>query len=43
MTQQQTENLQNQTTKERSTKEQQQDIKNAEFIARVGQPNHPNT
>jgi len=32
-----------QNKKGRSAEEQKQDIKNAEFIARVGQPNHPNT
>lgn len=29
--------------KGRSAEEQKQDIKNAEYIARVGRPNHPNT
>lgn len=46
MTQQQANDLQHQkqqNAKERSTEEQKQDIKNAEYIAHVGQPNHPNT
>ena len=47
MTQKQTSDLrqqqQQQNAKGRSAEEQKQDIKNAEFIARVGQPNHPNT
>lgn len=47
MTQRQASDLQQQqeqqNKKGRSAEEQKQDIKNAEFIARVGQPNHPNT
>ncbi|MBC8014408.1 MAG: hypothetical protein H7X79_01520 [Sporomusaceae bacterium] len=47
MTQQQGSDLQQQqeqqNAKGRSAEEQKQDIKNAEYIARIGQPNHPNT
>ena len=47
MTHQQVNNSQQQGNKNqkqrKSKKEQEQDIKNAEYIARVGQPNHPNT
>ena len=47
MTQEQTSDLrqqqQQQNAKGRSAEEQKQDIKNAEYIARIGQPNHPNT
>lgn len=44
MKQQETSNLQQQQNiKVKNTKEQKQDIKNAEFIAQIDQPNHPNT
>lgn len=43
MTQQQNNNLQQQSIKEKSEKEKKQDIKNAEYIAKNAQPNHPNT
>ncbi len=43
MTKQQTSNSQQHNIKGKSTKEKEQDIKNAEYIAKVGQPNHPNT
>ncbi|WP_255711601.1 hypothetical protein [Pelosinus baikalensis] len=43
MTQQQNSNLQQQSIKEKSEKEKKQDIKNAEYIAKNAQPNHPNT
>lgn len=34
---------QQQNTKGKNAKEKNQDVKNAEYIARNGQPNHPNT
>ncbi|MDF2634386.1 MAG: hypothetical protein K0R78_1260 [Pelosinus sp.] len=40
MTQQQSKDSQQQ---KKSTQEQKQDIKNAEYIAHINQPNHPNT
>lgn len=44
MTQQQVSDLQQQqNTKGKSAEERKQDIKNAEYIARINQPNHPNT
>ena len=43
MTKQQNSNLQQQSIKEKSEKEKKQDIKNAEYIAKNAQPNHPNT
>jgi hypothetical protein len=43
MKQQQDSNLQQQNVKDKSEKERKQDIKNAEYIAKNGQPNHPNT
>lgn len=47
MTQQQASDLQQQqqqqNIKEKNAKELKQDIKNAEFIAQIDQPNHPNT
>jgi hypothetical protein len=43
MTQQQNSNLQQQSIKEKSEKEKKQDIKNAEYIAKNAQSNHPNT
>jgi len=43
MTQQQDSNLQQQSIKDKSKKEKKQDIKNAEYIAKINQPNHPNT
>ncbi|MBP2626409.1 MAG: hypothetical protein H6Q68_1120 [Firmicutes bacterium] len=42
MTQQQSNDSQQQQQR-RSAEEKKQDIQNAEYIARVGQPNHPNT
>jgi len=44
MTQQQSNDLQQQQNKEdKKSKEQEQDIKNAVYIAHIDQPNHPNT
>ncbi len=45
MTQQKSGNLQQQQRQQqqRSTKEKEQDIKNAAYIASIDQPNHPNT
>ncbi len=43
MTQQQDSNLQQQNIKDKSAKEKKQDIKNAEYIAKNAQTNHPNT
>jgi hypothetical protein len=45
MKQQQSDDLQQQqqNIKGKSAKEKEQDIKNAEFIAQIDQPNHPNT
>jgi hypothetical protein len=45
MTQQQASDLQQQqkNIKEKNAKEKRQDIKNAEYIAHIDQPNHPNT
>ena len=44
MTQQrQSKDLQQENIKGKKTKELQQDIKNAEYIAHIDQPNHPNT
>jgi len=42
MTLEQTKNLKQQQQQKKS-KEKEQDIKNAEFIAKMEQPNHPNT
>jgi hypothetical protein len=43
MAKQQANNSQQQDRKGKNAKEKNQDVKNAEYIARVGQPNHPNT
>lgn len=45
MTQQQVSNSQqtSNSQQQRSTKDKQQDIKNAAYIASIDQPNHPNT
>lgn len=43
MTQQKASSSQQQQRKGKSVNEQKQDIKNAEYIASINQPNHPNT
>ncbi len=40
---QQDTSVQQQSIKNKSEKERKQDIKNAEYIAKNNQPNHPNT
>jgi len=42
MTLEQTKDLKQQ-QQQKEKKEQEQDIKNAEFLAKMEQPNHPNT
>ena len=43
MTQQQSNDPKQQKTKGQNANDKKQDIKNAEYIAHIDQPNHPNT